>query len=347
MKLLHFALCALLACPLAFATAAVAPKLTDEEKARFDDAAEYSKAANGLSLLIMRNGEVVYEDYAPIWNADKPHLLGIGTMSFVGVLAACAAHDGILKFDELVSDTLVEWKDGSSKEKITIRQLLGMCSGIEGNNAMNAMPTFRLAVMLSELTAEPGERFSMGPVPVHCFGELLRRKLARQNLGVGDYLERRLLAPLGVRVGFWRRDTDGDPILFSAAFLTAREWAKLGELVRTGGFWKDRQLVREEHIAQCLKVQPAHPAYGLGWWHVSVDDPGLTLIAEGRADRPVKSTEPKKPPFVVPPGIYAAVGKGKQRCYVVRSQQMVIVRMGDTSLKEFTDSEFLGRILGR
>ena len=207
MKLPTFIHCALLAAPLAFAAEIATPKLSPEEKARFEEAAEYSKAARGLSLLVMRDGDIIFEDYAPIWNADKPHLLGTGTMSFVGVLAACAAHDGLLDFDEKVSDTLVEWKDGGSKEQVTIRQLLGMGGGIEGANATNALPTYRNAVRQAEATAAPGERFSFGPMPMQCFGELLRRKLAPQNLAVGEYLERRLLAPMGLRVGFWNSVT--------------------------------------------------------------------------------------------------------------------------------------------
>lgn len=348
MKLTTFIVCALFAGPLVLVGESGVSKLTPEEEARFKEAAKYSDAARGLSLLVMRDGEIVFEDYAPIWNSDKPHLLGTGTMSFVGVLAACAAHDGLLGFDERASDTLVEWKNSGNKERVTIRQLLGMTSGIEGHSAVNALPTYRAAVMLAEAVAAPGERFSLGPVPVQCFGELLRRKLAPQNLAVGDYLERRLLAPIGLRVGFWRRDSDNEPILYSGAFLTAREWAKFGELVRNRGRWKGQQIVREDLLAQCLTAPAVSPAFALGWWLLAVDEGGAAALIEGRrADRVAQEIEARKRfDFTPPPDAFAAMGKGKQRCYVIPSRDLVVIRAGDSDRREFLDCEFLEKLLG-
>jgi CubicO group peptidase (beta-lactamase class C family) len=351
MKLTAFILGVLVAGPLLAAEETISLKIPPEEARRFKDAADYSEAARGLALVVMRDGEILYERYAPIWNADKPHLLGAGTMSFVGVLAACAAHDGLLALDDRASDTLVEWKDGGAKESITIRQLLGMCSGIEGTNAANPSPTYRSAVMIAEMTAAPGERFSFGPLPVQCFGELLRRKLAPQNLALGDYLERRLLAPIGVRVGFWRRDSDNDPNLYSAAFLTALEWAKFGEFVRAGGRWKGQQLVQRDLIAECLVSQRGSPAFGLGWWLLPADPAGSVALIEsgGRnADKVSRVLEELgSADGALPEDTLVAMGKGKQRCYILPSHRLVVVRMGDSSAREFLDHEFLARLLGK
>jgi CubicO group peptidase (beta-lactamase class C family) len=349
MKLPLFLCCVLAAGSLGAAEEKALPKYLPEEEKRFKDAAEYSEAAHGLSLLVMRDGETLFERYAPIWNADKPHLLGTGTMSFVGVLAACAEHDGLLTLDEKVSETLVEWKDSGTKEQVTIRQLLGMCSGVEGIGSTNAAPTYRYAVRVAESSAAPGERFSFGPVPVQCFGELLRRKLGPQNLAVGDYLERRLLAPIGLRVGFWRRDSDNEPLLYSAAFLTAREWAKLGEFVRMGGRWKSQQIVRRDLIAQCFEPQRGSPAYGLGWWLLAVDTATSVALVEGlspeKAARVLEGESESD--YTLPPDTFVAMGKGKQRCYVIPSHRLVVVRMGDSSSREFSDREFLARLLGK
>lgn len=73
-------------------------------------AADYSRAAKGVAVLVMKRGEIVFEDYAPGWE-NKPHLLASGTKSFSGVMASCAVEDGLLRLDEKLSDTIVEWKD--------------------------------------------------------------------------------------------------------------------------------------------------------------------------------------------------------------------------------------------
>ena len=41
-----------------------------------------------------------------------------------------------------------------------------------------------------------------------------------------------------------------------------------------------------------------------------------------------------------------AMGKGKNRCYVIPSLEMVVIRMGDSEGREFSDNEFLGKLLG-
>ena len=95
-------------------------------KEAFKLAADYSHSQHGTGLLVMVRGEVLFEDYAEGWNADKPHLLASGTKSFCGVMAACAVHDGMLTLDEKVADTLTEWKEDKRKSQVTIRQLLSL-----------------------------------------------------------------------------------------------------------------------------------------------------------------------------------------------------------------------------
>jgi hypothetical protein len=41
-----------------------------------------------------------------------------------------------------------------------------------------------------------------------------------------------------------------------------------------------------------------------------------------------------------------AMGKGKNRCYDIPSLEMVVIRMGDSEGREFSDNEFLGKLLG-
>jgi CubicO group peptidase (beta-lactamase class C family) len=112
----------------------------------YEAAAEYSHSQHGTGVLVMVRGEIVFEDYAPGWTADKPHLLASGTKSFCGVMSACAVHDGLLTLDEKVAETLTEWKDDQRKSQITIRQLLSLSSGIEGgDNGTSAWETAKVA----------------------------------------------------------------------------------------------------------------------------------------------------------------------------------------------------------
>jgi CubicO group peptidase (beta-lactamase class C family) len=350
MKLHLLILWALFAAPVCGVAAPVGTKLTPEEALGFKAAADYSKAARGVALLVMRRGEIIFEDYAPIWNASKPHLLASGTKSFCGVLAACAVEDGLLRLDEKVSDTLAEWRDRGLKSEVTVRQLLSLTSGIAGaRDNPNVVPTYARAVELATARpgAVPGGEFSYGPIPFEVFGELLRRKLSPQKEDVYDYLDRRILAPIGLRVSFWRRDSAGNPQLPSGAFLTAREWVKFGELIRLKGQWEGRQIVAAEALAECFQSSEANPAYGLGWWLFGLGETGIFVTADTRNAELVRRAveEHKRLGFQVPRDLVAAMGRGKQRCYVIPSLELVIVRMGDSEGREFTDLEFLAKLL--
>ena len=247
----------------------------------FQPAADYLRSCNGHALLVYRDGQLLFEAYLNGHQREVPHRLASGTKSFVGVLAVMAVEDGLLKLDELVADTLTEWKDDACKSQITIRQLLTFTSGIAGGE-VGDVPSYREAVRLAEAKFLPGEKFQYGPVPFQCFGELLRRKLAPRKETVESYLKRRLLDPIGLKPSLWRKDVDGNPELPSGALLTATEWAKFGHLVLNQGAWNGQQLVSEKLLAECFRGTPAHPTYGLTFWLNAADErPRDLLMAAG------------------------------------------------------------------
>jgi CubicO group peptidase (beta-lactamase class C family) len=320
------------------------------EAKRFRDAAAYSHAAKGTGVLVMRRGQIIFEDYAPGWSADKPHLLASGTKSFAGVLAVCAVQDGLLQLDDKVSDTLTEWKSDPAKAAVTIRQLLSLSSGIAGGDN-TSVPSYAACVAMAKSTAAPGTKFQYGPIPFQCFGELLKRKLAPKGETVTAYLKRRILDPLGLKVGFWRGASMGEPGLPAGAFLTPREWVKLGEFVRLGGKWNGQQLVPSKLLAECFRPASASPAYGLTWWLLGGGDESATSAADGGNTPAAKAKrallERARSGSRPPADTVAAMGKGKNRCYVIPSLELVIIRMGDSEGREFSDNEFLAKLLAK
>lgn len=321
-------------------------KLSEAEARQFRAAAAYSRSAHGISVLVMRRGEIVFEDYAPGWQ-DKPHELASGTKSFAGVMAVCAVQDGLLKLDEKVSDTVTEWKTDPRKSQVTIRQLLSLCSGIEGGEN-GAPPMYRRAVVLAEATADPGMRFSYGPIPFQCFGELMRRKLEPRNESVEAYLKRRILDPIGLKVGTWARDREGNPRIPSGAALTAREWVKFGEFIRLGGRWQGRELIPEALLQECFEPSSAKSNYGLTFWlmgqGIEGTEAGDGVPLPAKARRVLE--ERQQIGFHPPEDTVAAMGKGKQRCYIIPSLELVIIRLGDSVGREFSDNVFLSKLLG-
>jgi CubicO group peptidase (beta-lactamase class C family) len=192
-------------------------------------------------------------------------------------------------------------------------------------------------------------RFQYGPIPFQCFGEVMKRKLAPKGETVAAYLKRRILDPIGLNVAFWRSAATGDPALPAGASLTPREWVKFGEMVRLGGKLNENEVVSETLLKECFKPASANPAYGLTWWLLGGGDDTATTAADGGNTTTKKAkralAQRKALDFRPPADSVAAMGKGKQRCYVIPSLELVVIRMGDSVGQEFSDNEFLAKLL--
>lgn len=236
-----------------------------------EQAAAYSRRFQGHALLVMLDGEVVFERYEDGWSESRRHPLASGTKSFVGVLAAAAVEDGLITWDQPVSTVIDEWREDPIKSRITVRQLLDLSSGLDpadatlgsggrgvlgrsigadrtlrrGAGSRGEQATDKFAASLDvPMRDEPGARFRYGPSHFFAFGEMLERVLAEarregrlEDESLEAYLDRRVLAPIGlggVSRG-WGRDRAGNLNLPGGARLTAREWARFGEFVRRGG----------------------------------------------------------------------------------------------------------------
>ncbi|MBM3130927.1 MAG: serine hydrolase [Chloroflexi bacterium] len=311
-------------------------------------AAAHSAANDGISMLVMVNGKIVFEDYPNPGGPNRFQELASATKSFSCAMAVAAVDDGLLKLDERVAETITEWREDSRKSKMTIRQLLSLTGGQATGDERGDVPTYAQAIQAPAIF-EPGEKFQYGAVPFQVFGEVMRRKLESRKQSPLDYLKQRVFDPIGLRVGNWTMGKDGNPHLPAGARLTAREWAKYGELIRLGGTWESKQILSAATRDECFRGTPQDPAYGLTWWlnrDVSAD-----LRATIR--QLTAGTEPMWDVPDIPRDLVFAAGAGKQRLFVSRSLNLVVVRqatgilesLAGTRRSAFSDAEFLSLLL--
>ena len=301
----------------------------------FAAASAYSAERQGVSLVVMRRGEIVHEDYPNEAGAERGWELASGTKSFTGVMVAAAVRDRTLSWDERAADTLVEWRNDDHR-RITVRHLLSLSSGIEGGR-LGRPPTYADAVA-QQPTAPPGERFAYGPTPFQIFGEIMRRKLDGDPL---HYLQRRVFDPLGIAPTHWRRGADGNAHMPSGAGLRARDWARFGWFVMQHG---EGRLDRAA-LAQCFEPSRANPGYGLSWWLLrdGLIPPGRGAGVEVDAALAQRFGE-----------ISMAAGAGNQRLYLIPRLELVVARQATGILQALTgrargprwsDAEFLRALL--
>lgn len=311
-------------------------------------ATEYHREHGGIALVIYHGSTLLLEDYADGRSPDLAHALGSATESFWGVAAAAAEEDGLFQLRDAVSETLESWRDDGRKQRITIRQLLTLSSGIEPALELRGpriADKFQYARVLP-LVNDPGLRFRHGPAAFYVFGEVLRTRLGESPL---VYLKSRVFEAIDLKLDGWSHDEYGQPEMADGARLSALEWAKFGLLVRDEGMYAGKRIIAAGSLEPLLRAGRATPAYGLGFWlnapapvehfamltesarvrralRRSADETGLTRLSPS-----------------APEDLALAAGQGSQRLYILRSRDLVIARLADSTT--FVDDEFLSRLL--
>ena len=234
------------------------------------------------ALLVLENGQIVYEKYDLSGGPDV--ISGSFSMakSIVAVLYGFALQEGRIKsLNEPISNYLMEW-EGSDQGKITIKNLLTMASGLNWQEAyVNPFSItteayygtdLRMTALRQQMSGVPGERFSYQSGNTQLLGLILSRAV---NMNLAYYASAKLWKPLGAeKDALWSLDhEDGMEKAFCCVNATARDFARIGELVRLNGKWNGQQLLNESYVHEMLTPhqipgEDGKPVdyYGYQWW---------------------------------------------------------------------------------
>ena len=306
-------------------------------------AAKYSEARRGNAILVMQNGQTIYEHYANGGATDRRWPIYSGTKSFWGIAALVAAQEGLISLDGRVADIITEWKSDARKSRITIRQLLNATDGLDG-----APPLHRQSIrdrnaeaVRLPVVAGSGSAFIYGPSHLQIFAEVLRRKLGGSD--PASYLQQKVLSPLGLGNLDYKRDKSGNALPATGFELSAREWARFGKMILDDG----RGIVDGAVLRQAFNGSRANPAYGLTFWLNRQAPVGREADIEDLLDLKWQQVNWGGVCFCreAPADTLVALGSGYQRLFIIPSLKALIVRQGKD--REFSDAEFLRLVLGR
>lgn len=309
-------------------------------------AAAYSAGTRGKSLLVMQHGKVIFEDYPNGFSANEAHKIYSGTKAFWNLAALAAEEDGIITLNEHAADTLPEWRDDKQRSRITIRQLLDFTSGLDpffelhqdGISDRDALALHR------KMVADPGDAFIYGPCSLQVFHLIMKRRLAQRHQTPTQYLERRVLAPMGLGPQRYVPDNSGNPLLAAGFTMSARQWAQLGKVMLQEG----RQIVSHDSLKNCSCGTARNKAFSFGFWNNGAA--GGSRAQEVDVENMLELKWPKQHwrnaclQRHAPDDLIASIGSGSQRLYVVPSHDLVVVRHGRES--KFADAEFLRLLFG-
>ncbi|MHB8880707.1 MAG: serine hydrolase domain-containing protein [Thermodesulfovibrionales bacterium] len=275
------------------------------------------------SLLIVRNGYLITEEYFPPYSKDSRHMLFSCTKSITSALVGIAVSDGLIKsLDEKVTgyfpDLNIDNRD-SRKDAITIRHLLEMSAGLDwvedGNygSPTDSVTLMRLSgdqinyVLDQPMKEDPGKIFYYCSGASHLLSGILQRTTGKSAF---EYGKQRLFDPLGIKDISWTADENGINLGGDGISMTPADMARFGYLYLRNGRWDNRQVVPAAWVAESTKKHIDTPdglagryGYGYQWWMNRF-------------------------------GGYSARGYGGQYIFVIPEYDLVIVFTGELSLRD-------------
>ena len=275
-----------------------------------------------LSLVVVYNGQIIHERYAPGFDVTTRTRTWSTAKSIASTLIGMLVDEGRLALDEPLG---FDWypnarsPETDPRNEITLRHVLNMSSGLEtvDNRGLEyatgsgmsywAGSSSVVGARSRALIREPGTYWDY-----ENYDTLLGVYAMKLALGgekaYAEFPRKALLDKIGMRNTLVSTDRFGDFVMSSQIYTNARDQARFGLLFLGNGIWNGERLLSEEWIDFVRTPAPATKSigsiYGGQWW----------LVPEGRDD--------------VPKDAYSTSGNRGQFSIIVPSHDMVIVRRG-------------------
>ena len=213
-----------------------------------------------------------------------------------------------------------EWQ-GDGRRDITLNDLLQMQSGLEWNedygsrsdvNIMLHRETdMGLFALNKPLSYKPGTHYYYSSGSTNIVMRYLRSKFVNDS-AFYSYLHTRLFGALGIRNAIFEPDMSGTPIGSSYIYITAREFARFGQMYLDDGMVEGKRILPEGWVDYTRTPgSDSKGGYGSSFWlnrNKSLPD--------------------------VPEDMYCARGHDGQRIFIIPSQNLVVVVLGYSPKKD-------------
>ncbi len=300
------------------------------------DRATYGEGTETTAVLVLKDGAIIAEKYREGFDAATPQRTWSVAKSIAATVIGAAVHDGLIKVDEPAG--LKAWSSpGDPRNKITVEDLLHMSSGLTSPTAGNRTDDVYFGggrvvdhAITNRLVAEPGTRWRYANNDTMSAMRALRERMNNDQQFI-EYPFWRVLLPLGMERTFLETDWNGDFVMSSQVWTTARDLARLGLLYLNDGVWDGKRILPEGWAAYVSRPAPAQPpltrpdgsqipGYGAQFW----------LFGERHG---------------LPEGTYAAQGNRGQYLVIIPPRDVLIVRRGFDDGGGFDIADFSADVL--
>ena len=294
--------------------------------------ASYLAETDTSALLVIHRGKILYESYW-LTGGESVYWMSFSVgKSFLSSLIGIAIEEAQIKsVADPITAYVPELKD-SAYAGVSIKDILQMSSGARWNedysdpnsDIMRFGKVWASGDSLDNFTASlvrehpPGTVNYYNSIDTQALAMLL---VSATGLTLSEYIEQKLWLPLGMENnGYWVTDDEGMEMAAGGLQMTARDYAKFGQLYLQKGRWRGKQVVPADWVQDSITpdaphlLAEAHPeyplSYGYQWW-----------VLPGEQ------------------GEFAALGIYNQAIYINPAQQLVIVKLSANSQYGLTNTE--------
>ena len=232
---------------------------------------------NVYSLLVIRKGMIVFEQYYQGYDATSLFDIRSATKSFISALIGIAIKEKYIPdLDQKALSYFPEYESANTdtrKSAISIRDLLMMKSGLAWDEELDFVQLYETQNWLQyilnvPMAADPGLVFDYNSGGSHILAAIIHRTTGMSAL---KFSQQKLSSRLGIGIHHWPKDPMGVSLGYAGLSLTARDFAKLGLLYARHGIWDGGQLLLPEYVRDSTTAWspggfPEEAEYGYHWW---------------------------------------------------------------------------------
>jgi CubicO group peptidase (beta-lactamase class C family) len=282
-------------------------------------AADNEQGLNTRALVLVRSGVLRAEAYGQGADENTPLLGWSMAKSLTAIMLANLEYRGQLDLE--ASPGFASWLE-DERSAIRINHLLTMTDGLAfseeynpGDDATAMLFTEASAadyVMSKALLNTPGSRFNYSSGTANLLSRIFFEKAGGPQQNYDTYIEQ-IYKPLGFQNAIFEVDASGAFVGSSYLYASARDWARMGDLVLNGGEINEQQIFAEDWIERATlpNTSENERAYGYQWWL-------------NRGDAQLRWKD-------LPEDAFSAQGNRQQYVMVIPSLDVVIVRLGWTA----------------
>lgn len=302
----------------------------DWKESELENLYNHLSTNNTRAFIVLKNGKIAIEKYwgnnilnTSAFNESSQWYWASAGKTLTATLVGIAQQEGFLNVNDKSSDYLGNGWTALTLEKenlITVKNQLSMTTGLdyEVPNLDCTNPS------CLEYKSDAGTQWYYQNAPYTLLEEVVS---SATGIDYNTYTDQKIESIIGMN-GQWR------PLGFNNVYWSSpRDMARFGLLILNKGNWNSTQVLSDEnYFTQMINSsQELNPSYGYLWWlngQSSTQFPGIPF------------TLPIELSSNAPNDLFAGMGKNGQFLDIVPSQNLVVIRMGESPDNSLVPIEF-------